>query len=110
MLTFLSRRPGASLTSVTEHLGVSCSTASALVDRLVRRQLVSRTEDPQERRCVMLTLTLTGSQHLRQTREATCVHLASVLADLSPGGLIYVAAELMRLGAAFEETSGSQRR
>jgi DNA-binding MarR family transcriptional regulator len=57
MLTFPSRRPGAPLTSVAEHLGVSRSTASALVDRLVRRQLVSRTEDPQKRRCVMLTLT-----------------------------------------------------
>lgn len=110
VLTFLSRRPGAPLTSVSEHLGVSRSTASALVDRLVRRQLVSRTEDPQERRCVMLTLTPTGSQHLQQAREATCARLAKVLAGLPPADLLLVAEGLTRLGAAFEETRVSQSR
>src|SRR5262245_11085533 len=70
VLTFLSRRPGAPLASVAEHLGVARSTASAIVDRLVRRQLVSRAEDPQERRCVILTLTPAGVQHLQQARDA----------------------------------------
>ncbi|MDH3604619.1 MAG: MarR family transcriptional regulator [Candidatus Tectomicrobia bacterium] len=110
VLTFLSRRPGAPLTRVTEHLGVSRSTASALVDRLVRRQLVSRAEDPQERRCVMLTLTPTGAQHLQQAREATCARLANVLAGLPPADLLHVADGLTRLGAAFEESSASPRR
>ena len=57
VLTFLSCEPGAPLSSVAEHLGVTRSTASAIVDRLVRRKLVSRTAHPQERRCVVLTLT-----------------------------------------------------
>lgn len=105
VLTFLSRNPGAPLTSITEHLGVSRSTASALVDRLVRRQLVSRTEDPQERRCVMLTLTSTGAQHLQQARDATCARLTKVLAGLPPADLRHVAEGLTRLGAAFEEIS-----
>src|SRR5215211_5109443 len=46
VLTFLSRTPGAPLSSVAEHLGVARSTASAIVDRLVRRKLVSRTVHP----------------------------------------------------------------
>ena len=110
VLTFLSRRPGAPLTSVTEHLGVSRSTASALVDRLVRRQLVSRTADPRERRCVVLTLTPAGAQHLRQGREATCSRLAKMLTGLSAADLMQVAAGLTLLGSAFEEISASPRR
>jgi MarR family len=40
VLTFLNCRPGAPLSSVAAHLGVTRSTASAMVDRLVRRVLV----------------------------------------------------------------------
>ena len=110
VLTFLNHVPGAPLASVTEHLGVSRSTASAIVDRLVRRKLVNRTEDPQERRCVVLTLTPAGAQHLQQAREATSTRLAKVLAGLSAADLLQVTAGLTLLGSAFEEIVVSRRR
>ena len=103
VLTFLSREPGAPLYSVAEHLGVTRSTASAIVDRLVRRKLVSRTAHPQERRCVVLTLTPTGAQHLQQGRDAACAHMAKVLAGLSAADLLQVTAGLTLLGSAFKE-------
>jgi DNA-binding MarR family transcriptional regulator len=110
VLTFLHHVPGAPLASVTEHLGVSRSTASALVDRLVRRKLVNRTEDPQERRCVVLTLTPAGAQHLQQARDATCARLAKVLAGLSEADLLQVTEGLTLLGNAFKEMVTSRRR
>src|SRR5262245_40188720 len=110
VLTFLSHVPGAPLASVTEHLGVSRSTSSAIIDRLVRRKLVNRAEDPQERRCVVLTLTPAGAQHLQQAREATCARLAQVLAGLSAADLLQVTAGLTLLGNAFEGMVASRRR
>ena len=110
VLTFLSHVPGAPLASVTGHLGVSRSTASAIVDRLVRRKLVHRTEDPQERRCVMLTLTPAGAQHLQQARDATCTRLAKVLAGLSAADLLQVTEGLTLLGNAFKEMVASRYR
>ena len=59
------RRPGASLTDVAVHLGVTPATASVLVDRLVRRGLLHRDSHPHERRRISLSLTRAGSQHLR---------------------------------------------
>jgi DNA-binding MarR family transcriptional regulator len=103
VLTFLSRTPGAPLSGVAEHLGVARSTASAIVDRLVRRKLVSRTVHPRERRCVVLTLTPTGAQHLQQAREAACSHIAKVLAGLSAADLLHVTEGLTLLGNAFRE-------
>jgi DNA-binding MarR family transcriptional regulator len=100
VLTFLSHEPGAPLSSVAEHLGVTRSTASAIVDRLVRRQLVSRTVHPQERRCVVLTLTTAGAQHLQQARAAACAHIAQVLAGLSAADLLQVTEGLALLGKA----------
>jgi len=48
---------GAPLRDVISDLGVSKQTASELVDTLVVRGYVQRTEDPQDRRRVLLTLT-----------------------------------------------------
>ena len=103
VLTFLSHEPGAPLSSVAEHLGVTRSTASATVDRLVRRQLVSRTVHPQERRCVVLTLTTAGAQHLQQARDDSCAHIAQVLAGLSAADLLQVTEGLALLGKACKE-------
>jgi len=103
VLAFLSRRPGAPLSSVAEHLGVTRSTASAIVDRLVRRELVSRTAHPQERRCVVLTLTAAGVEHHEQAREAASARLAKVLAGMSAAELLQVNAGLTLLGNACKE-------
>lgn len=110
VLTFLNREPEAPLSRVAEHLGVTRSTASAIVDRLVRRKLVSRTVHPQERRCVVLRLTPAGAQHLQQAREAACGHMAKVLAGLSAADLLKITAGLALLGSAFEEISAWRRR
>ena len=88
VLTFLSRKPGAPLTSITEHPGVIRSTASALVDRLVRHQLVSRTEDPQERRCVMLTLTPMG-QPFQGATKLPFRFMSNLAVEPCPGGELW---------------------
>jgi DNA-binding MarR family transcriptional regulator len=110
VLTFLSHRPGAPLSSVAEHLGVARSTASATVDRLVRRQLVQRKTHPEERRSVVLTLTATGVQHLQQVRDAASTRMAKVLAGLSAADLLQVSQGLSLLGSAFKEIAVPRRR
>jgi DNA-binding MarR family transcriptional regulator len=110
VLTFLSRRPGAPLSSVAEHLGVARSTASATVDRLVRRKLVSRTAHPEERRSVVLTLTPAGAQHLQHAREAASGRMAKVLTGLPPADLLQVTQGLTLLGRAFKEIAVPRRR
>jgi DNA-binding MarR family transcriptional regulator len=110
VLTFLSRRPGAPLSGVAEHLGVTRSTASAIIDRLVRRKLVSRAVHPQERRSIVLTLTPAGTEHLQHAREAACADMAKVLAGLSATDLLQVTKGLTLLGNAFNEIVASRRR
>ena len=103
VLGFLYRHPGASLSSAAEHLGVTCPTASVLVDRLVRRGLVDRTAYPQERRRIALTLTATGAQHLQQARDATRARVANLLAGLSAGELHKIEESVTLLGKVFTE-------
>jgi DNA-binding MarR family transcriptional regulator len=110
VLAFLNRTPGAPLSSVAEHLGVTRSTASAIVDRLVRRKLVSRTAHPEERRSVVLTLTPAGARHHQQAREAASARMAKVLAGLQAADLLQVTKGLTLLGRAFEEIVVPRRR
>ena len=110
VLTFLSHKPGAPLSSVAEHLGVARSTASAIVDRLVRRKLVSRTTHPEERRSVVLTLTPAGAQYFQQAREAASARMAKVLAGTPAPDLVQMIQGLALLGNAFKEIAMPRRR
>ncbi|MGH1397090.1 MAG: MarR family winged helix-turn-helix transcriptional regulator, partial [Trichormus sp.] len=83
-LAFLKRSPGASLSQVADHLGVTCATASTTIERLVQRHLVKRTDHPQERRRVVLNLTPEGKELLEQSQEKTRAHIAEILQDLTP--------------------------
>ena len=103
-LAYLHRCPGACLLRLAEHLGVTRPTASAIVQRLVGRGMVSRTADPRERRRVVLMLTPTGAAHLRRTRQATQVWMATALSVLSPAKLRQIMQGVTLLGEPFDES------
>jgi len=100
-LAFLDRQPGACLIHLAEHLGVTLPTASNLAERLVRQGLITRTQDPRERRRVVLTLTPPGTRHFRRARRSARVGLAATLAHLSPEALRRISRGVTMLGEAF---------
>jgi DNA-binding MarR family transcriptional regulator len=101
VLGFLDRNPGACLSELSSHLGVARPTASIIVDRLVQRRLVERSDDPRERRRLALRLTPDGLQLLRHARSATRAWIATLLRSLSEERLQQMAAGLSLLGGAF---------
>jgi len=111
-LGFLDRNPGACLSELSDHLGIARPTASTIVGRLVQRHLVVRTDDPQERRRIVLRLTPDGAQLLRQARSATRAWIATLLTDFSEESLQHMAAGLTLMGGAFKarEASDGARR
>lgn len=104
-LRFLSQHPGASLSDLAEHLGVTRATASSTVERLVRRGLIERVEHHQERRRNVHTLTPVGSEHLQQARNVAQSQLAGVLAELSEAKLLQVAEGATLLKEVFKDHS-----
>ncbi|SRR5579883_3404801 len=106
-LAFLDRHPGASLSEVAEHVGVTRATASATIERLVQRDFVHRSHDPQERRRVVLSLTEAGQHHLQQAREHTRTHIAYLLKNLTEEQILLVEEGLTLLKQVFEPISHS---
>jgi DNA-binding MarR family transcriptional regulator len=83
-LAFLGRQPGASLSDVAAHIGLTLPSISKMIDRLVARDLVMRRSAPEDRRRMCLELTPLGEATLQVAAKATRDRLAERLATLSP--------------------------
>lgn len=82
-LAVLNYHPGASLSEISEHIGLTLPTMSKMIDSLVARQLVKREISAHDRRRVTLALTETGRTSFQLARAATQAFLAEQLATLS---------------------------
>ena len=82
VLAFLGRHADAPLSALAAFLGVSGPTASAAVERLVRRGLVTRRGDPRERRRVQLGLTPAGVAIVRRAGTRARARIATRLRRL----------------------------
>ncbi len=100
-LLFLKRNPGASLSAVSDHLGLTPPSASKLVDGLVARGLVARQVSPTDRRRVMLVVTPPGAAILESAAQATQNHLARSLAQLDDDGRAAVLEGMQALRTLF---------
>lgn len=81
-MRYVQRNPGTSLAPLAEHLGVSTSSGSALVERLVRAGMLDRAGDPEERRRIRLDLTASGTAMVVRGQVGTRRWLAAELAAL----------------------------
>ena len=81
-LAYVFRNEGASLSEVCDHIGLTLSTMSILIDGLVARGLVNRRTDPEDRRRMILTLTEPGRARLQSARAATIAYLEENLRQL----------------------------
>ena len=82
-LAFINRMSGCSLNEVADHIGLEAPTVSKLVDNLVKRNLVTREEDPDDRRRVCLQISSKGKKSIDIAYEHTREFLAERLAHLN---------------------------
>ncbi len=94
-MIYLRREPGAGLSALADHLGMSLPASSAMAQRLVVAGMIDRTGNPTERRRIRLQLTTSGADHLAKAQAAVRGWLADELAALTP-------AEQARLAGGLE--------
>jgi DNA-binding MarR family transcriptional regulator len=82
-LAFLRRNPGATLSLLAEHVGLTLPSMSSQVSGLVARNLIDRSISAEDRRYVTLTLTEQGHSLLETARQGTQESLAKKLANLT---------------------------
>jgi MarR family transcriptional regulator, organic hydroperoxide resistance regulator len=82
-LFFIMAKEKTNFKKLAEALGVTPPNVTGIVDRLVEQALVSRTENPQDRRIMLLQITEKGRSLLNNLRENRINQMTQVLARLS---------------------------
>ena len=88
---------------LAELAGISAPTATRMVDGLLQRGLVSRVEDPSDRRAVVISLTDTGRPALAKKVREYDARRQRVAAALEPHEQRVATDLLRRLAAVIEE-------
>ena len=73
------------LMDLARHMGVTPSTMSLSIERLVRRGYVLRSRDPRDRRCLQLRLSPAGVRVKQAQQVLEPARIRGMLAELSPG-------------------------
>ena len=88
------------LADLAEALGVSPSTATRMCDRLVRKQLLSRTRDELDRREVKLTITTTGRRIVADVTHRRRDQVSELLGAIPVAGRRQLVSSLAQLASA----------
>jgi DNA-binding MarR family transcriptional regulator len=107
VLVMLQHRPHR-LGELAEHQAVSLPTMSGIVSGLVERGWVRRTRSPEDRRVLIVDLTLAGHEKLGHIGEQSAARLATLLASASEADRRELAAGLAVLRALFAADAGGQ--
>jgi DNA-binding MarR family transcriptional regulator len=108
-LVVVAQRHGTALHEVATALGVHPSTATRTCDRLVAANLISRNDDPDDRRYLALTVTDEGHRLVESVYAARRQHIADALARMPTASRRQLAATLQAFAvAAGESDLGSQ--
>ena len=106
-LTVLQESPGTNLNDLAAAMGVTVSTASRLVDRLVAAGLVDRKPSPQTRREISLALTPGGRGRLQRYDQLRLAGARSSLEAVPPEERESVVTGLQQLmGGAAHASAG----
>src|SRR4051794_21977686 len=105
VLVMVSHGVRVNVNAVAAELGVNASNASRTCDRLVELGLVSRTEDPEDRRRVLLSLTTAGQRLLTAVMDRRRREFLAIVADMPDVGR----GRVMRSLRAFTMAAGEHR-
>ncbi len=82
-LAFVDHNKGTSLSAVANHMGLTLPSTSRLVDVLISRGMLTREDNPADRRRVKLDVTAHGLGILETSRRGTLTYLTGKIASLS---------------------------
>ena len=68
-LDFAARRPRATMTALADVLSIRMSSATVLIDRLVRQRMLERRRDEKDRRVVWVSATAKGRRVIAQIMD-----------------------------------------
>lgn len=82
-MLFLDKRKEITMTELVEYINSPMSTATGIVDRLVKNGYIKRGRSERDRRIVILRLTEDGSQLIKRLKDMILKYINIVVEDLT---------------------------
>jgi DNA-binding MarR family transcriptional regulator len=101
-LFFITNNGSTNFKTLAKALKVTPSNLTGVIDRLVEQGIVSRTENPQDRRMMLLKATEKGESLVSELRERRLSYLTKALTDLTTEELQAIKRGLSLLARAAE--------
>lgn len=101
VIATLGNTSGLSMGEIGDRTLITKGTLTGVIDRLIKKNLVSREVPPENRRSVIVKLTPTGDQLFEQVFPAHIADMKARLATLNPSELALLEVLLGRLCQAF---------
>ena len=108
-LFFIGFEGSTNVSRLAEALGVTPPNITGIVDRLVEQGLVSRQENPENRRMTLLKLTEKGNQTLNKLRINELSHISTILNKLTVEELSALVQGLSALVRVTKQIEGEER-
>lgn len=96
-LLVLKEHPDITMGELCDKLYLACSTATDLIDRMEKNELLERKRDQEDRRVIRLSITEKGRQVIAEVIEARRRYVASILQQLQPEEIEQLASSLDKL-------------
>lgn len=100
-LAFLNRNEGSSLLKVANHMGLTPPSTCRLMDGLIARGMMTRQDNPADRRCVRLVVTARGLAILDASTRGTLAYLADKLGNVGDDGREVIVKAMKSLRSVF---------
>ncbi len=107
-LVYINLNRGTSLSSLSEHLGLTLPTVSAMINTMVDEGMVSRVDCATDRRKVELSLTPPGENLLDKANRGTEERLREIFSELTPSELGAVYEVMLIFQKLFNPTAERQ--
>lgn len=82
-LDYVSRKALVTMTDIAKTLSTKTSSASVLVDRLIRQKMLHRKRDEQDRRVIWISITQKGSRVVSQIKHQKCQSIKAIFGHLT---------------------------
>lgn len=106
-LDYLCGQPKARLTEIARHLGVQTSSASVLVDGLIRHRLMTRRRDAADRRVIWISVTSRGRRVYGQILDQKRRSISEVFAPLTNAERDSYLRILRKIKSSFTDRGGT---
>lgn len=84
VLLLLYRKKEVNMTQIAEYLAVPLNTATGIVARMEKKEIVARERSPQDKRVVTITMTQTGTGYIQKIMKEFLYYAQLILEHFTP--------------------------